>query len=280
MVRGRLRLGEAMSNGLTGKSVIVTGAAHGMGLAIARRFVRAGAAVMMADIDEDRLAVETESLADEGYDGRATAFYGDLRQRLTMANLMAATLDAHDGIDILVNASRLLLRSNPLDPEEDHLEETLALNLAANLRLSQIVARRMIELADAEGESAADRAILNVSSVFAQRCPPALMAYSVSCAGLEQMTRCLALVLAPHRIRVNALATGGLTGHALDEALGAETLSDALKASVPLGRLAHASEAAEAALFLTGTAADFITGQIMTVDGGQSVGDPLSSALG
>ena len=139
-----------MVNWLSGKAVIVTGAARGIGLAIARRFVRAGALVTMADIDEHLLEHEVEALAGEGDDGRALAFAGDLREKLSMTNLVAATIDAYDRIDVLVNAGRLLVASDPLDPEADRLEASLRQNVTANLRLSQIVARRMIELAEGE----------------------------------------------------------------------------------------------------------------------------------
>ena len=105
-----------MASILSGKSAIVTGAARGIGLAVARRFVRAGASVTLADVDEERLEHEVEVLMDEGFEGRAQAFVGDLGQKLSMTNLMATTIDAYDGIDILVNASRLLVASDPLVP--------------------------------------------------------------------------------------------------------------------------------------------------------------------
>ena len=105
---------------------------------------------MMADIDEARLEREVEALTAEAYDGRALAFVGDLREKLSMTNLVAATMDAHDGIDVLVNASRVLVASDPLSPERDGLKATLDHNVLATLRLSQIVARRMIELGAAE----------------------------------------------------------------------------------------------------------------------------------
>jgi 7-alpha-hydroxysteroid dehydrogenase len=269
----------SMANELAGKSVIVTGAAHGFGLAIARRFVRAGAAVVMADHEEAKLASEVAALTDEGLDGRAIAFVGDLREKLSMTNLMAATIDANDGIDILVNAARLLVPSDPMAPEADRFEETMQHNVLANLRLSQIVARRMIERAAEEAPGPADRAIVNLSSVFARRALPELLAYSVSCAALEQLTRTLALAFANQRIRVNAIAIGGTPTGALSKALPEiEDLADALTEVTPLGRLGETVEAAEAVLFLASPAASFITGQILGVDGGRPLLDPLEGA--
>lgn len=264
-----------MGNELSGRSAIVTGAGHGAGLAIARRLVRAGASVMMADADEARLGAEVAALAGGGHDGRAAAFFGDLREKLGMTNLMAATMEAHDGIDILVNANHLVATSDPLSPETDQFEAMLARNVTATLRLSQIAARRMIALAEEDEAGApADRAILNVSSIFARQAPPMLFAYAVSCAAIEQMSRSLALALAPHRVRVNALAVGkvGVRG----AGAGAEAAEAALGGDVPpLGRAGEPRDAAEAALFLVSPAAAFVTGQTLAVDGGRMLSAPI-----
>jgi 7-alpha-hydroxysteroid dehydrogenase len=261
---------------LSGKAVIVTGAARGVGLAVARRLVRAGALVTMADMDEDLLEEEVKALAAEDGEGRALAFAGDTREKLTMTNLVAATIDAWERIDVLVNAGRLLAASDPLDPEADRLEASLRQNVTANLRLSQIVARRMIELAEAEAPDRGDRAIVNLSSVHARRSSPELMAYSVSCAALEQLTRLLALALAPHGIRVNAIAVGGVPGRSLVAALPGVEVGEALAEVVPLGRAGEPQDCAEAAVFLASPAASFITGQILGVDGGRQLLDPLT----
>jgi len=269
-----------MANGLAGKSAIVTGAAHGIGRAVAVRFVKAGASVMMADIDEDSLEAEAETIGSAGYDGRAQIFHGDLREKLAMTNLMAATIDAFDGVHVLVNAARSLVSSDPLSADADRFEETIHQNLTANLRLSQIVARRMIEEAEDERPQIGDRAIVNLSSIFARRTVPELLAFSVSCAGVEQLTRTLAVALSEHRIRVNAVAVGGVMGRSLGEALSdVEDLPDAISEVVPLGRLGEPSEAAEAALFLAAPTARFITGQVLTVDGGTELLDPLEGAV-
>jgi 7-alpha-hydroxysteroid dehydrogenase len=136
----------------------------------------------------------------------------------------------------------------------------------------------MIALAE-ETPEPADRAIDNLSAVQAVRALPELLAYSVGCAALDQVTRVLAVALAPHGIRVNAVAAGGVTGRALTAALTEiEDLPEAMQEVVPLGRLGEASDVAEAALFLASPAAGFITGQVLAVDGGQLQLDTLEGA--
>jgi 7-alpha-hydroxysteroid dehydrogenase len=265
-----------MAADFAGRSVIVTGAARGVGLAIAERLVRAGASVVCADADEARLEREVATIGEMRYEGRVQAFAGDLREKLTMTNLVAATLEANDGIDVLVNASRILATSDPLNPDGDRLEATLAQNVTATLRLTQIVARRMIEIAGTEQPGPADRAIVNLSSIHATRTAPSLLAYSVSCAAIDQLTRTLALALAPHRIRVNAIAVGGLPGRALAEALPEiDDIGEAIAEVTPLGRTAEPGDFVDAALFLASPGSAYVTGQVLSVDGGRALLDPL-----
>lgn len=268
-----------MANEFNGKSVIVTGAANGIGLATARLFVKAGASVVMADVDEDKLDSEVESLNAEGHDGHATPFAGDLREKLTMTNLMAETLDANDNIHILVNAARMLVTGDPLDPASTLIEEVLQQNVVSTLRLSQIVARRMIQAAKDEGDDPADRAIVNLSSIFGQRTLPQFLAYSVSCAALDQITRGLAVPLSPYGIRVNSVAIGGIFGSSFGKSLpDVEDLPEAIREVVPLGRLGEFSEVADSILFLASPQSRFTTGQVLTVDGGRMLLDPLEGA--
>ncbi|MBK1637161.1 SDR family NAD(P)-dependent oxidoreductase [Rhodovulum adriaticum] len=269
-----------MSFSIAGKTAIVTGAANGVGRAIACHFAQAGANVMFADIDEARLV---EELGAEPEDNRRF-FAGDLRERLTIANLLSATIDAFDRIDILVNASRQMQPSDPLDPDGDAVEELLQQNLMTSLRLSQCVAKRMIRQAE-EDESpesvtapTAAGTIINLSSIAARRTHPALLGYSVSTAALDQLTRSMAVALAPHRIRVNAVAFGSVLSASLQETLkdNAAYRSD-IKDHTPLGRIAKPGEVAEAVQFLASDGAQFLTGQIMTIDGGRTLLDPVNA---
>lgn len=263
-----------MSLSIAGKTAIVTGAANGIGLAIGRHFADQGANVMFADMDEERLADELGQHKDSD---PIRYFAGDLRQKLTLANLLSATIDAFDRVDILVNASRQVIRADPLDPENDGVEALLQQNLMTSLRLTQLVAKRMIkQSADDEGKGSAG-SIVNLSSIAARRTHPELLAFSVSTAALDQMTRSMAVTLAPYRVRVNALAFGSVMSASLKDVLRDNTdyRSD-IEAHTPLGRIASPSELADAAQYLACDSASFMTGQIITVDGGRSLLDPVA----
>ncbi|SLN52923.1 7-alpha-hydroxysteroid dehydrogenase [Roseivivax jejudonensis] len=264
-----------MSFSIDGKTAIVTGAANGVGLSIGRHFASKGANVMFADMDEDRLIKEVGRPEDD--EARVRTFAGDLRERLTQANLLSATLDAFDRVDILVNASRQMMPSEPLDIDDDSVGALLDQNLMTSLRLSQVVAKRMIKQAEGQEISQAG-AIVNLSSIAARRTHPSLLGYSVSCAALDQMTRSLAVALAPHRIRVNALAFGSVMSSSLKDTLKEhrEYRGD-IEEHTPLGRIASPDELVEAAQFLSSDSARFITGQIMTIDGGRTLLDPVAA---
>ena len=146
--------------------------------------------------------------------------------------------------------------------------------MLATLRLSQIAARRMTELG-ADEASPADRAILNISSVLGRRSAPELLAFSVSCAALEQLTRVLALALAPQAIRVNALAIGGVPGAELAAALPRVDLPDMLAAAHPARPARRPAGMRGGRTVPDSPAASFVTGQILGVDGGRTLVDPL-----
>lgn len=264
-----------MSFSIAGKTAIVTGAANGVGLAIGRHFAESGANVVFADMDAERLNDQVGD--DAAKEDNVNLFAGDLREKLTIANLLSATLDAFEQVDILVNASRQMLPSNPLDPDDQSMRTLLDQNLLTSLQLSQLVAKRMIKQAEGS-EAACIGSIINLSSIAARRTQPELMAYSVSSAALDQMTRSLAVALAPERIRVNAVAFGSVMSASLKGALAENPdMRDEIKQVTPMSRIAPAREVAEAVQFLASDGSGFMTGQIITVDGGRTLIDPVQA---
>ena len=266
-----------MSFSVAGKTAIVTGAANGVGLAIARHLVDAGANVMFADMDESGLRDEVGDLTKETSNIRH--FAGDLREKLTLANLLSATLDAFDQVNILVNAARQVTTTSPLDPDDESMSVMLAQNLLSSLKLSQLVARRMIKQGK-ESEKSCIGTIVNLSSIAAQRTQAELMAFSVSCAAMDQMTRSLAVSLAPERVRVNAVAFGSVMSASLKSHLKQNPdQREAIIAATPQARIAGPTEVAEAVQFLASDSSAFVTGEILTVDGGRSLIDAVSTSL-
>lgn len=265
-----------MTRLLEGRTAIITGAAAGVGLAIARRFVEEGARVLLTDADEARLATEADALR-VGEDD-VHHWSCDLRTKLGISNLVASAIDRFERIDILVNASLTPVQGDLLTAEPEALDGALDTNLRSVFLLSQAVARRMIEAREATATSRPTCAIVNVTSIVARRTVPELLVYSVSCAALDQLTRAMAVSLAQHGIRVNGLALGAVMSRSLRGAFQDHPgLRDALLQATPLKRIGEASEAAEAALFLASPKASFITGQVLSVDGGRTVLDALAT---
>ena len=267
-----------MSLSIQGKTAIITGAANGVGLAIARHFIDRGANVMFADRDKDRLKDECGDI--DGAEDNIRYFAGDLRERLTIENLISATIDAYDRVDILVNASRQIMKTDPLDPTDTSIETMLEQNTFASLRLSQVVAKRMIALAEANGQDDGPvGSIINVSSIAARRTHPDLMGYSIATAALDQATRSLAVALAPHRIRVNGVAFGSVMSASLKDSLNeTDGLRQEIRECTPLGRIASAREITSAVQFLASDGAGFVTGEVLTIDGGRTLLDSVTKA--
>ncbi|QDL91237.1 SDR family oxidoreductase [Paroceanicella profunda] len=262
---------------LTGKTAIITGAVTGVGLAVSRKFAAAGARLVLTDTNDAKLAEEARDLRESG--AEIVTFSCELKEKLSVNNLIALALGNYDEIDILVNASRVMRYGDALENADEDLDVMMDTNLKGALRLSQAVARRMISQAEGRTDTPAggNGAIVNISSIAGQRTLPDLLAYSVTCAAIDQMTRNLAVALAPSGIRVNGVALGGvMTANLRDSLKSQEELRAKMIAVTPLGRVGEATEAADAVAWLASSAASFVTGQILAVDGGRTVLDPLS----
>jgi len=173
-----------------------------------------------------------------------------------------------------------VLTSDPLDPEDDSTEVLLTENLLPTLRLSQQVAKRMMKQGEGREGSGPQGSIINLSSIAARRTHPELMAYSVSSAAMDQMTRSLSVALAPHRIRVNSIAFGSVMSASLKSVLRENrAYREDIEAHTPLGRIASPTELTKTAQFLASEASGFMTGQVVTLDGGRTLLDPVAAPV-
>ena len=259
-----------------GKTVIVSGAGRGVGRAIASQLIEQGGEVMLADSDEAKLQAVRDDFATEN--GRVASHSCDISGKFGVSNLIAATLDAFDKIDALITTPSATERADLLTLTAETLDGALAANLRSAFLLSKVVAKKMISEAEARGEEKASGAIVHVSSLAGRRAVAEDAAMSISCAALDQLTRSLAVTLAPRGIRVNGVAPGAVMTDALTSAISEDPkLRSAMVGRTPLGRIGSVKEVADAALFLASDQSTFVTGEILVVDGGRAALDPLAA---
>ncbi len=248
---------------LENKVAIVTGGARGIGYAIARRFLDEGARVVIADIDED---AGSEAVQQLGAYGAVRFVECDVGERLDVHNLVAATIDGFGGVDALVNNAGVLVVGDFLELDEADFDKVIRTNLKGAFLCSQAVARHMVERI---GEGGTPGVIVNMSSVNAVLAIANQVPYSVSKGGINQLTRVMALALAPHGIRVNAIGPGSIMTDMLASAMDDPEARKRLLSRTPLGRLGEPAEIAAIAAFLVSDDASYITGQTIYADGGR-----------
>jgi NAD(P)-dependent dehydrogenase (short-subunit alcohol dehydrogenase family) len=248
---------------LDGRTAIVTGAAGGIGRAICERLLRDGARVVMADIDAEGGA---RVLADLKELGEARFVKADVGRRLDVHNLVAATVETFGDIDILVSNAGITFSCPFVDIPEDDFDRVMRVNLRGPFLAGQAVARFMIEKVEKGG---APGVIVNMSSVNAVLAIADQVPYSVSKAGVGQLTKVMALALAPHGIRVNAVGPGSIDTAMLAGVASDPDARERLLSRTPLGRVGQPDEIAGIVAFLASDDASYITGQTIYADGGR-----------
>ena len=245
-----------ISFGLSGRVVIITGGAQGIGEACARRFAREGARVVIADLAD----VPGQALAAEL---GATYVHTDVGAKADVDALVARTLAAHGRIDVLVNNAGIFRAAPFLEVTEDDFDAVIRVNVKGSFLMGQAVARAM-------AAGGVRGAIVNMSSVNGVMAIPTIASYNVSKGGINQLTRVMALALADQGIRVNAVAPGTIaTELAARAVLTSDEARQKILMRTPMKRLGEPSEIADVVAFLASDAASYITGEILTVDGGR-----------
>ena len=246
-----------------GKVVVVTGASSGIGRATAKALAADGANVLAVARNISRL----ESLKEEcsGAAGQTEVLAGDVTKEADRERLINTALQRFGGVDILVQAAGIIANGTIENTTVAHWNEMMDINLNSVFRLMQVALPSLIER---KGN------IVNVSSVTGTRAFPGVLAYCVSKAAVDQLTRCSALELAPKGVRVNAVNPGVVVTNlhrngGMDEASYARFLEHS-KETHPLGRAGSPEEVADLILFLASEKAGWITGVTYSVDGGRA----------
>jgi glucose 1-dehydrogenase len=253
----------AVSFALERKTAIVTGGAQGIGLAIAERFVEEGMKVVIADIDDS----VGQDVADRlSKIGEALYVHCDVADRLDVRNLLAKSIEAYGEIDVLVANAGIVHTADFLDVEEADFDRVIGVNLKGVFLTCQAVAKHMVERVEA-GEKPGT--IITMSSVNAELAIPNQVPYVASKGGVRQLTKVMALSLAKHGIRVNAIGPGTIMTEMVEKVLADDDIRNRMMARTPLGRIGESSEIASIAAFLASDQASYVTGQTLYVDGGR-----------
>jgi NAD(P)-dependent dehydrogenase (short-subunit alcohol dehydrogenase family) len=245
-----------------GKSALVSGASSGIGRAVARALGREGARVVAAGRRRDRLEEVVREITGAG--GRASAVTGDVREEAVCARWVEAARGEGGGLDLLVNAAGVIGTGGP-DTAPAEWDRVMDSNLRSVYLLTRAATPELVRRKGA---------IVNISSVAGLRPYPGLMSYCVSKAAVDMLTRCTALDLAPHGVRVNAVNPGVVVTelHTVTNAVpDYQSFLERSKSTHPLGRVGRPEEIASLVLFLLSDEAGWITGTTSSIDGGRAL---------
>jgi NAD(P)-dependent dehydrogenase (short-subunit alcohol dehydrogenase family) len=247
---------------LSGRVVLVTGGSQGIGFAIAEGLAAAGARVLIANRRAEQGQAAAAALVAKGLEAAALA--ADVSLRPAVERLVAAVLQRHGRIDVLVNSAARIVRKPIEDVTDEDWDGLMSVNLRGLFLCCQVVGRQMMRQGGGK--------IVNIASNIVQPLQPHRGLYAITKAGVAQLTRVLALEWAPHHIHVNAIAPAP-TITELNRSFFAEHPQDlqARVRSIPLGRMGDPKDYVGTAVLLASPASDFITGQTIFVDGGTTL---------
>ncbi|HLZ09819.1 MAG TPA: SDR family oxidoreductase [Chloroflexota bacterium] len=253
---------------LSGKNAVVTGGAQGIGFGIAQRFVEAGANVLIGDLNSAAANKAASKLG--GGPGKAIAMAADVSEVGTGPALVGRCVEAFGSLDIFVNNAGIYPQMAMLEMTSELFDKVYQINLRGLAFCSKAAAARMI----AQGKGGK---IVNIASIDAiHPSMIGLAAYDASKGGVLMFTKNFALEVAPNGILVNAIAPGGIATEGSSMPLSGSMTPDELRQimaeftkQIPLGRLGVPDDIAKVAVFLASSAADYMTGEIVVVDGGR-----------
>ena len=246
---------------LTGRVALVTGAYRGLGFGIARGLAQAGATVILNGRKPDELAKAAKALTDAGLKADVAVF--DITDRAAIKAAVDAVIAKHGAIDILVNNAGIQRRGPLVDFPQKEWDEIIATNLTAPFVVSQAVLPGMI--AKRRGK------IIHIASLMSELARPTVVPYTAAKGGVRQLTRGMAVELAPMGIQVNAIAPGYFATEMNRALIDNAEFNAWVCKRTPAGRWGQPDELAGLAVFLASASSDYMTGQMLVVDGGMSV---------
>ncbi len=249
------------SNRLEGQNAIVTGASSGLGHQFALTLARAGAKVAVAARRTDRLAELADEIA--AFDGHALPVVLDVTDETSIKAAVACAEEELGAITILVNNAGIAITDQALEHAAADWDAVFRTNLTGAWHMATETARHMVRLGH-------PGTIINIASVLAERVMSGDSIYAISKAGVIQMTRALALELARHEIRVNAISPGFFETDMNREFL-ASAAGRAMEKKIPMRRVGRAEDLDDVLLLLAGEGSRYMTGAVLTVDGGHTL---------